>query len=74
MVKVRACSKLLRNLDIAPGLGFIGRLDLMGKDHGREEGSGRRVGKREKVVGKRGRKLGYTVRRRSAVVSSHRLR
>jgi len=44
MAKVRACSKLLRNLDIAPGLGVIGRLDLMGKDHGREEGEGGREG------------------------------
>jgi len=65
MAKVRACSKLLRNLDIAPGLGVIGRLDLMGKDHGREKGEG---GREESG------KLGYTIRRRSAVVSSHRLR
>jgi hypothetical protein len=44
IVKVSACANLPRNLDIAPGLGVTERLDLMGKDHGRE---GRKL-----VVGK----------------------
>jgi hypothetical protein len=52
---------LPREIDVASGLGVIGRFDLMGKDHGREKGEGSRekvVGKREKVVGRREKVVG----------------
>jgi hypothetical protein len=55
IIKVRACGILSRNIDVALGLGAIGRLDLMGKSVvGKKRG-------REKAWSGKGRKLGHSV-------------